>query len=211
MSRSGRKKYVGRARPVRRRRSYRRRSYAKRVEFKYKDTSFVVLPTTTGGYYLVNSVDRGTDNTERIGRQITMKSLYVKGIMKYQASFPTAVVDQMVRLLIVIDKEPNGAVYTLDEVLTSIGVNTFRNLDNKSRFVILYDRKFNINTASEPGSFKQFKYFRRFNLPITYTGTGGSIADINKNSIYIWGCGTTATGSTTISVEGVARIRYTDD
>lgn len=112
----------------------------------------------TNPVLLVNWVQQGTDFTNRIGRQITMDAIQIRGsismqntlgnnwnsTMTYPASF--------IRLMLVYDYQPTATLPTIDDILYSnvaggygppAGVFTeysHMNLGNRARFKVIWDK-----------------------------------------------------------------------
>jgi len=108
------------------------------LPFKTAGTvTFIVGPQEGSGFY------------NRIGRRIRMKSLELRGMITPSAGNAAAVVQQFARLLIIYDRQTNGAAPTLADVLTdydNAGATTSSdksglNMNNRDRFIVLRDRK----------------------------------------------------------------------
>lgn len=166
---------------------------------------------TTGGLALINGCGRGDDLHERTGRRTTIKSIEIRGYNYVTTGSGT---DQIHRVVLVLDKQPNGAAMTIAQLLNSASHLSPRNLENRARFQILSDKRWALNSdaAAEPGARKVWKIYRRVNFPVTYnSGDAGTIADITTNSLYVVYIGSNAAGVTAGSIQFHSRIRYTDN
>lgn len=180
-----------------------------REEFKTKDTSISQVQDTTGALTLVNGVARGDDIGDRTGRKVIIKSIeahFISGVTSATG------VDQYQRLILFVDHQPNGAAPAATDLLVSNSYQSLKNLDNRARFTILYDRVYALNAAGESGSKIVLPtYYKRVNIPVIFnSGDAGTIADIQTNSIYLLSVGSEAAGNTAGSTVGRVRIRYTD-
>lgn len=209
LRRSGVRKYRGRVRR-RGRRPYRVGGWANpaRAELKFKDTTLTGNTSTTAAYYLLNGIAPGTGPSSIIGRKIVMKSIE----LNWQSAVDAAGSDQIHRIMLVYDKQPNSVALTLAELLGA-GADTMihKNLDNRQRFTVLMDRKIELNAAAEPNSHVYSKFFKKFRLPATYNATGdATISSISTGSLYLCTIGNIALGLNDGTISGYARLRYTD-
>ena len=127
----------------------------------------------------LNDVAQGTTAITRIGRKILMKSVLVQGLLATNTG-------NSARVLIVYDRQPNGALPAATDVLTSNTIMAAQNLDNRDRFLILadimpYDQVENISNPSANSGFG-YKRYIKCNLETIYSGNAGTIADIMSGS-----------------------------
>ncbi len=191
-------------------------------ELKFKDTqqtttvignTFQTLQTT------INDIAQNTSETGRIGRNIVLKKIMFKGELNLiSQSGVDAVFDSNdhVRLILYLDKQTNGAVASIADILETTGVgsqNSFRNLANSKRFVILYDKKWTLHANISEGVGATFQsssltlpveFFMNVNLPIEFDSTTGSISEMQSNNIGF--IAVSEFGKTNIT--GFFRIRY---
>lgn len=210
MSRSGRKKYVGRARPVRKRRVYRKRAF-KRMEFKSFDVTgaLSMVLDSTGQVDVLNTMARGTDINERVGRQVNIKSIEIKAVSKSTAATGTR---QECLTMLVWDKDPDGVLGTIASMLNTVNVNSARNLSNRDRFVVLKSWRYIIYPDTLPNNSRTLRYYRKRNLQTTYNaGNAGTIADIQKGALYLVTLGENVAGVTAGAMTYQCRIRYLDN
>jgi len=107
------------------------------------------IPTAPPTPTLLNGCIAGSQNYNRIGRKINMKSLQFRGMIA-AATVATAADDQLCRIVIVYDKQSNGAAPTWANVVqsqsiagtTSSATSDMVNLDNRDRFTIVRDKFF---------------------------------------------------------------------
>lgn len=118
--------------------SFRSRQMMPVGELKNVDT--ILNGTVTGPTATVlgplNVIAQGPGQNERIGRRVTMKSLWVR----WQITMGSASVGASpFRLLIVYDKQSNAGLTAITSVLTSNTITAFKDLSNERRFVTLMD------------------------------------------------------------------------
>lgn len=195
------------------------------VEKKYKDIAATTYGCdSTGSVTVLNSVDEGTGVSQRVGRKICMKSVQLRGVVVPQ-DVPGAAANvsaQLCRVMLVWDKQPNGVIATIANILSASTSCSYINLDYRERFVVLMDKHYGLGplyvdtTATQTWSAVDKctavvnKYKR---LPqgtdVIFDGTGGGIADINSGALLLVTIGTAAAGQG-FNATLVTRIRYTD-
>lgn len=163
--------------------------------------------TTPGATFLLNGLTTGALATNRIGRKVTLKSLYIRATVQLAT---TSVRGANIRMVVFYDKQANGTAPAVTDVLADDSFYSPNNLSNRDRFVVLCDHVFEpIGTANDYQ--KSAVVFKKLNLETMFNaGTAGTIADITSGSLYIMFAqsGTIGTGNPTAS--WYSRVRYTD-
>ncbi len=202
-----------------------------REELKFKDTSnsSVLVDTdwdTFGGSTesSISGVQGGDTGSDRNGRTYLIHSVQVNGLFQAAPSESQGgpIQPDVVRVMVVLDKQTNGALLTGDDVMDACLVNTegFRNLTNEERFDILYDEEISfsfgnlnegaVNMFAIEGMFKTYSMAMEFENPIRVVTTGltNLITEVVDNSLHI--LAVRGQGSTpTITHCFQARIRFT--
>ena len=100
------------------------------------------------------------------------------------------------RVVVLVDKSANGALPSAADVfITSAtvggsvgGLYAYRNLDNMTRFEVLYDKKHivapSIASMTHP-PVKQFKVSRKKTFNIEWSGTSGATGTIRSNNLVV--------------------------
>jgi len=177
-------------------------------ELKSVDSTVNIAADSTGGVQLLNGIARGDEISERNGRQVTLKSIEMR--LRCKASNGSGI-DQQHRVIVVYDRQTNAAAAGIADVLSSANVLYPRNLENRRRFRILFDRIIQLNASGEPNSEKMIKWYRRLNHPVTFNaGDAGTVADITTGSLYFMVLGTEAPGGTAGYASGRVRVRFDD-
>lgn len=172
-----------------------------------------VTLATTSVVTLRNGCAQGTSAVTRAGRRTTMTSL----TYLWQVSFAATTVGAApLRLLIVYDRQPNGAApAALDVVLTDT-ITSPMNLNNSRRFKVLVDETTDGISDAGPKSY-MVKGYRTFTKkkeggwPCEFKDTSsGTITDITTGSIYslVWQGGNLITAAPQNAL--YTRIRFTD-
>lgn len=177
-------------------------------EWKAITTNLTLNQDSTGSLVLLNGCTRGGDIANREGRQINMRSVEIK-LQDFVTSGTG--IDQNHRILLVLDKQPNGVAPAIADILDSASTYALRNLNNRKRFKILWDKRLQMNASGEPFSTKLINKYKKFYIQTTYNaGDVGTIADIATNSLYLIGFGNVAPGATAGSCNANVRVRFTE-
>jgi len=150
------------------------------TEFKYIDTNSSVTSVASMAPILLNGCIQGDSATQREGSTIRPKSVD----LRYQLTYNATSVQNTVRVMVIIDRQPNGATYSMVDLLSTNAVDSPRNLDYRRRFKILYDKVHCIAANSNPQDYGHF-HLKFKDLHTQYfnaTNTGG-IGDISTNAI----------------------------
>lgn len=183
-------------------------------EFKTIDTQIDTAVNNAGVIYVLNGCTRGTDMGNRVGRRIQVKSVYMHG-----TSFATngTGIDQSHRFCLFWDKTPNYQYPAVTDVLATASPFGFRNLDNRSRFIPLWDKWFNVcndiaaNQAAGDPRLSKFDVYKRLNQLTTFgPGDDGDIGDIGTGALYFICVGSVAAGPTAGSCIVNIRVRFID-
>lgn len=179
--------------------------FKSKVEKKYKDTPIVSTAAAGASITLANGIAQGTDFTQRIGRRFTMKSIYMRGFASMVDLDPNN--QEQFRVMLIYDNQPNGVAPVILDILTAAATNAANNLNNRDRFVTIYDKVWVVNPAQTLFTFRQ-KY-RKLNCETTNSGVGATIADIATGALWIVTCPNSG-GSMTTQTSINVRIRFTD-
>lgn len=134
---------------------------ARQREVKCVDTYQGAEPilTSTGFVGLINSSAAGTDIFNHIGRKTNTKSIQLIGQF-WTAETAVAASSCVFRCLVVYDRETNGATPDFNLILQDNSASPASayvlpyaplNLNNRSRFKVLYDKIFHVNIPQQEG------------------------------------------------------------
>lgn len=194
-------------------------------ELKYLETVLQHTPTvdalleypSTGP--CPNNIPTGTGPSQRIGRKVVVKSIWMRGTVRLLA---TNIVSQTIKdddtfvLILILDKQANGAPASAGDVFTSAATaDRFPRLDQSDRFQVLrtIKRKLTIPNQSPGGgqvnrASATLDFYHKCNIPIEFSSTTGATAEIKSNNLF-WLCGGSFAG-TFMQMDAVSRIRYDD-
>lgn len=183
-----------------------------RAEWKYLDQALSSTMNTTTTMTLLNGLQQGTGASQRVGQTVTLRSLEIRG---YCAADTQAVNGQIVRWLVVLDRQANGAVpAAATDILSTNNVVGMRALTNRKRFKIILDQTYQLGPFLGDDSQSHFHHYLKFRRPVKEefnVGNAGNVADIATNSMYLLVLGTEAPGNTDALYAMDVRLRFTDE
>lgn len=182
------------------------------MELKFYDTSVVanalIAPTdASGGEHnpsgsvTLNTVAQNTSETGRIGRQIKMHSISIKGIVTVPPQTNQTLTDTHPEIFIavVLDKQVNGALLNSEDVFKNITANAigatslFRNLEFIQRFKVLAVKRLRIHDQTivwDGANLEQAGAHIAFDLSaklkgmiVNFCGTTSDVANIVDNGL----------------------------
>lgn len=195
-------------------------------EKKWFDTDIpsTQIPVAGSLFPTMNLVQQNAAQDGRIGRKIVITNLAFNYYLNKTAGSPFL----STRVMVVLDKQANGAQAAIGDVLQNAGdLTSYYNLANTQRFSVLYD-KYNDLLSYVPASWtlngptntvatslqttKHFKWSKRVNIPVEFSDAGANaatIANIKSNNLFIIVLQGSA-GATTSTIDGMFRLRYSD-
>lgn len=176
------------------------------VEYKVHNVQMTAANATNAGSIVpLCHIDQGDDEGSRDGAQIKITSIYA-------TFFAVPNTSEVIRIMLVQDKQVNGAAFTLGDLLhdptATDNIVSPLQLVNKFRFKILYNQVLAIDTDTS----KMYrKYYKRFSkgIKIRYNGTGGGTADITSNGLYLVFLSDVGVNYPTLTYN--VRIRFVDN
>ncbi len=166
----------------------------RRGELKFHDLDILDAVIVNTGVIIVpscNLIAQGTTEIQRIGRKCTIKEIDWRYVLRKNSS--TGLVgDDIVRIILYLDKQANGAAPAVLDILETADFQSHYNLVNQSRFRFLIDSTTAVNGAAAAGdgatqdlfsrSYSK-RYRKKCNIPIEFSSTVGSITEIRSNNI----------------------------
>lgn len=194
------------------------------LELKFFDTTITLTALADTGTIVsssLNLLSQGTGNEELIGRTCTVKTIQVRGLLRLLAAShatPNALnTAGSYAMYLAIDTQCNGAAPTIATMFEDTDLDSYVNLENSKRYIILKKWMGSINstcaTFDATNDYTTFereqriKHFRRVDIPLEFADSAaGNIADVRTNNIFL--CGFSNVG--TVSFTGRVRLRYSD-
>lgn len=192
------------------------------MEVKFYDTAKTITsltaPTDAAGGEIdpttgaLNTIAQGDGEQNRDGRQCTLTSVHINGIISVAAQTNQTDADEAcsVFVALVLDTQTNGAQLNSEDVFTNgsaaayLAATPFRNLQYTKRFKVLKSELIELKqptiahdgTNIEQGGYHiPFRMDKKLdNIQCTFTGATATVASIMDNSLHIIAyCSTTAT------------------
>lgn len=185
-------------------------------EVHYLDTTLAATAVPAAGLVNTNLVVIPQDDTTtgRNGRKVLIKSIEIRGNIVLTPAAAAVLGSDVVRIMVVQDRQANGAVFTTANVLATADWRSYPNLFNEERFRVLYDKSTTMNVsagvvAATVETAEAFELEIKCKIPIEYDSSvaTGAIASQRSNSIAVLMIAQTDLLST---VEYIARVRFTD-
>ncbi len=160
------------------------------------------------------TIPDGDAQGEKNGIKIVIKSIQFHFQLKLPSTATVADGTDVFRAILVVDKQANGALPAVDDILVGTDITDFKNLQNKARFRTLFDKTMSISTmglSSAPltsPNTKSWNYFKKLNVSVLYNKSAatGAVTTINSNNLVLLFI--SEAGKCGINAE--VRIRYTD-
>jgi len=168
---------------------------------------------TAGSINLLCTVPQDATESGRVGRKINVKSINIRAYFTLDSQSTNPPTGAIVRWMIIMDKQTNGATFAMSDLLAAVVPNGFRNLDNVDRFVVIKDKSVTLNcmtmnstTSSAINYSRQIRFTKKCNIPIEYSGTTGVIGQVKSNNLYF----VYISSDVVSNAIWKGRIRYTD-
>lgn len=207
-------------------------------ELKYIDNSDIATAIDeTGTITLLNGLLNGTSATTRVGMKINMRSVHLKYFITgpVYSSFNAAnAFSQHVRIMLVLDLQPNGVTLSLSDLLedttTGIGVVSSLYMANSARFKVLYDKRQWVQpnvvipgstTATQSYSAVVWtsanksvydEIYLKLSHEVQYADSNnGDITDIKTGALFLIAVADNATAAQQPAITSYVRVRYHDN
>ncbi len=189
--------YRRRHRPYRNGRKGRRKTYMEYKEIKFHDLDVndaVVAVNGTIAEDSILTIPQGDTSITRDGRQIFVKSVFWTYRIELPSVTSPGTTSDTVRVIMYVDNQANGAAAAVTDILATDDFQSFKNLHVGSRFRILHDKTYHINTqgfagdgttqdSAEVGRGRSMYYEFKRHLPVLYNSTAGVITEMEQKNI----------------------------
>jgi len=181
-------------------------------EWKFLDINGAATAMNTTGYLqCLSTLKLGNTASTRIGLKVAWTSIEIRA-MTYVGA--TAVTSQVVRWGLILDKQPNATMATMDNIYAAAPYyRSPRNLENRRRFKTIMDKPLIISAYGDTYDHRWQSIYVKFRRPIvTYfnAADNGTIADITSNALLFVLSGSNIAGNTAGIMDFTLRLRYTD-
>ena len=158
----------------------------------------------------VNCIPQGATVANRIGNKVIVKSVHARILI---SAAPGAATQEVARVMLVYDRQPNGAFPAIGDILLDQPAGTTNlqasiNIANKSRFTILRDQRLLFDQGR--GTTNYCDWYIKGRWEVEFGATTGNIGDFRTGSILFIAYLPLATGATVTMTQPGFRIRYFD-
>lgn len=184
-------------------RKFKKEEEVKTISRVAQNNSLVAI---TPQYESLNLSTIGNTSTTRIGNKISAQSITIRGIARL-ADGETA--GATVRLVLVWDRKPVGALPTWSNIFTGNQPFALYNIDPlyAGRFQVLSDETYDFTVDGQ--SHSSFKIFVPLKgKKVAYNGNLGTVADLQKGHIFL--AMISSDNDQNLQVKWDSRFRFTD-
>lgn len=184
-----------------------RTQYLARPESKYIQNTATTTITNSGtSIFILNAPTLGTDAGNRIGREVSFKSVQLKLVSTINASASAS----LIRFILFVDKQANGGAAPSATDLLEAGPTPYyavTQLNNRRRFSIIRD--WTVPLSINGDRIKVTNRFVKISVRTIYdNSTVGNETDISTGAIYLMALGNEGINLPTLNI--TARLRYYD-
>lgn len=152
-------------------------------EMKYYNHFLTGSISPTAPVYYVNDINASTAEDGRIGTSVRTLSI----LFKCNLFVNSLATSNAVRVVIFMGLQPNGSIPPPVEVIgTTVNLYTTispRNLDNRHRYLILYDKTFMLNQNGVQA--KTIKWYKKCNFISQWSQTSGAIGNCTQHPLFL--------------------------
>lgn len=184
-----------------------------RQELKFVDTAAANYGCdTTGSVTPLNLLAIGDDYNTRDGRQVTIKSVQLKGLIKPTG---TSTTNNKARVMLVWDNANNGGSgATIAQILSASSSYGFPLVNNAQRFTILMDRTYAVGffgaaATASPVTY-DLEFYKKMNAVVQYSDTTAAITSIQNGALLLVTIGDQVAASGSVATIS-ARVRFVDN
>lgn len=166
-------------------------------------------------------ITQGTGVEQRIGNDICLKSMHIKGHLENRSSVANTM---LVRIAIIQDTKDNATAFSGTNCLVknntvaslgSLGAESAYLAWNKARYKVAYDKTVKLGSSNANGSDIQlFNIFQKLRGEADFSFATGAPGAINKNNwqFVMWACDPDNASQSTSNVNGYFQVTgyYTD-
>ncbi len=164
----------------------------------------------------INLIVQGISESQRIGRKCTIKKIGWRGLITRIADASSVLpVPMTTRIMLVLDKQANGATAAVTDVLETANYQSFNNLSNKGRFVVYSDQTHVMNSVNGAGNGtandasavqKEFTFFKKVDIPLEFSAAAGAITELRSNNLFVLMISSASQG--VIGLDSKVRLRF---
>ncbi len=181
------------------------------IEYKHLDITSTSTPTWTDSAPIqLNAIDQGLTKITRIGDEIHMNRIMIRGYINNNRGTPT---DGIARIILYRKLAPQGQTLTRGDLLLNLAggttINTGMNIQTNGQYKVYFDQTVGYDTTGK--SYIPFKIIQKLSSVARYNGAGVTVGDMELNGLYLLCLGTNvANDAHTPHVVFESRMSFTD-
>lgn len=131
---------------------------------------------------LLNGLQYGTAANQHVGRKVMLRSILIRMTSNLG---PTSTQGANTRVLVIYDRQTNGAAPAALDITTANDFWSVMNLNNSDRFVVIFDKI--LPAISQNGNWSVAKkVYKKLSLDMIFNaGSTGTVTDIQTGSLYL--------------------------
>lgn len=162
----------------------------------------------TGVVVCVNQMITGTGTQNFVGNQITIK----QASMRFEVDLPATPANQVPtsgRVMLIWDRQPNGAVPAFNTIFSSNSYLAFANINTRDRFVVLRNQQFSLSPNGNQTLF--FEEFVDINMTTTFVSGQATAAVPQTGALLFVYISDQSGADNQPTIAGIIRVRYYDN
>lgn len=172
-------------------------------EAKFIDTAVSINPVSTGTITLLTAIATGDDDSNRNGNSILGKDVS----SRIQLTLNASATATYIRLMLIVDKQCDGVLPAVTDVLQTASTVSPLNKDFSNRFVVIRDKLYSLDTVSSRTLTDRM--YSKVSFHLHYDGATAAIADCKENQLYLLTISSEATN--TPALVSYWRFNYYDN
>lgn len=178
----------------------------RKPEVKFHDQTSTSTVSIAGGSTVIAtcSIPQGTSGQERIGSDVTIKSMNIRGYFQKGSAATGATFVRMMVIQAMTDDSPTSAT-----IFDAVPYTTsFRNMDHTTDFRVVYDRVYKLTQDSNVGQYFRLNFNKFPARRVQWDETDTTGANAQKGKIYVLFTSEEPTNPASYTI--TTRLRYID-
>lgn len=167
----------------------------------------------TGTIHFISGVAQGTGESDRIGRDLWLKSVQLRfniqlGVKSTAAT--SELIGNHIRVIVYSDKSQNGTANLVTDVLETANYSSLTSMKNASRIWIHHDKLLSLSSNGDRSL--SYTAYMKMNKKAVYGGSDDKVGSMQTNGLHVLVISTTneVGYDTPTAYSFGARVRYTD-
>lgn len=177
------------------------------VETKFFDTTYAQSALTTNVNMALFYPQQGVGSSQREGLSVKMTNIDMN--LQIQAGAAQTLPNNC-RVMLVLDKQANGAQAAITDLLTSADTVSHHQLTNKERFHTLLDRVYKVLPGTD-NAVHNIHFHKQFSRHFLFKSTVGNVTDLSTANIFLVIIPESTAALAQVDTQLDCRVRYVDN